>query len=128
MASVTFDVQLAIQGETSIRGTPAIRRGAAGKPADNARREEVPEPVRRGPEGQPLARLAKRVGHCGGLDGSDRHQDRRTGPRLGVEPVLLRWPVTQLVKRTALMRELQAPYPGCAHRTYRRLPGVQSAP
>lgn len=29
-----------------------------------------------------------------------------------VEPRLLRWPVTQLVKRTPLMRELQAPYPG----------------
>ena len=28
------------------------------------------------------------------------------------EPRLLRWPVTQLVKRTPLMRELQAPYPG----------------
>ena len=29
-----------------------------------------------------------------------------------VEPRRLRWPVTQLVKRTPLMRELQAPYPG----------------
>jgi hypothetical protein len=36
-----------------------------------------------GAERQPFARFPTRVGHGGGLDGSDCHQDRRTGPRLG---------------------------------------------
>ena len=92
--------------------------GASGtRPADPCRARDD---LRRGPEGQPLARLTTRVGHRGGLDGSDRYQDRRTGRSLGVDPRLLRWPVAQLVKRTALMRELQAPYPAWAHRTHRR--------
>ena len=51
--------------------------GASGtRPADPCRARND---LRRGSERQPIARLPKRVGHGGGLDGSHCHQDRRTG-------------------------------------------------